>query len=54
MGAPVAQWVNGWWIYVVGPVAGAAIAVRFIALVRGRSNKEEREAAEGGALPIGR
>jgi aquaporin Z len=45
---------TGWWIYVIGPVAGAAIAVSLIALVRGLPNKEEREAAEGGALPLER
>lgn len=44
----------GWWVYVVGPIAGAAIAVMLIGLVRGLPNKEEREAAEGGALPIER
>jgi aquaporin Z len=45
---------NGWWIYIAGPLAGAAIAVMLIGLVRGLPNKEEREAAEGGALPIER
>jgi hypothetical protein len=30
----------------------AAIAIIIIALVRGLPDKEEREAAEGGALPI--
>src|ERR1039457_3545372 len=45
---------NGWWIYIVGPVVGAAIAVMLIGLVRGDPDAEEREAAEGGALPIER
>jgi aquaporin Z len=45
---------NGWWIYILGPVVGAAIAVMLIGLVRGLPDKEEREAAEGGALPIKR
>ncbi|HEY7917299.1 MAG TPA: aquaporin [Acidimicrobiales bacterium] len=45
---------NGWWVYIIGPIAGAAIAVMLIGLVRGLPNKEEREAAEGGALPIER
>jgi aquaporin Z len=45
---------TGWWIYIVGPVVGAAVAVLLISLVRGLPNKEEREAAEGGALPIER
>jgi aquaporin Z len=43
---------TGWWIYIVGPIAGAAIAVMMIGLVRGIPDKEEREAAEGGALPL--
>jgi aquaporin Z len=43
---------TGWWVYVAGPVIGAAIAIIIIALVRGLPDKEEREAAEGGALPI--
>ena len=45
---------TGWWIYVVGPCAGALIAVMIIGLVRGLPDAEEREAAEGGALPIER
>ena len=43
---------TGWWVYIAGPVIGAAIAVIIIDVVRGLPNKEEREAAEGGALPI--
>jgi aquaporin Z len=43
---------TGWWIYVVGPCIGAALAVVFIALVRGLPDKQELEAAEGGALPL--
>jgi aquaporin Z len=43
---------TGWWVYVLGPVIGAAIAVAIIAAVRGLPNKQEREAAQGGALPI--
>jgi aquaporin Z len=39
-------------VYVAGPVLGAAIAVAIIAAVRGLPNKEEREAAEGGDVPI--
>jgi aquaporin Z len=43
---------TGWWIYIVGPIVGAAIAVMMIGLVRGRPGKDaERESAEGGALP---
>jgi hypothetical protein len=35
-------------------VVGAALAVMFIGLVRGMPGPAEREAAEGGALPIER
>ena len=35
-----------------GPVLGAAIAVAIIQVVRGLPDKQEREAAEGGDLPI--
>jgi aquaporin Z len=45
---------TGWWIYIVGPVLGATIAVLLIGLVRGQPDPDEREAAEGGALPIER
>ena len=45
---------TGWWIYVVGPVVGASIAVLLIGLVRGLPDKEERGAAEGDALPLER
>jgi aquaporin Z len=48
----VANNFNGWWVYVLGPIIGAAIAVMLIGLVRGLPGKEEREAAEGGALPL--
>jgi aquaporin Z len=44
---------TGWWIYIVGPIVGAAIAVAMIGLVRGLPGKDdERESAEGGALPV--
>jgi aquaporin Z len=43
---------TGWWVYVVGDLAGAAIAVIIINLVRGLPDRAEREAAQGGALPI--
>jgi aquaporin Z len=45
---------NGWWIYIVGPIVGAAIALALISVVRGLPDQEEREAAEGGALPLQR
>jgi aquaporin Z len=44
----------GWWIYVVGPIVGAMIAVLIIALVRGLPDAAERGAAEGDALPLER
>jgi aquaporin Z len=43
---------TGWWVYLLGPPIGAVIAVGLIGLVRGLSDNEEREAAEGGALPL--
>ena len=55
LGPDVVSWdFTGWWIYIVGPLAGAAIAVMMIGLVRGLPDKAEREAAEGGALPLER
>jgi aquaporin Z len=43
---------TGWWVYIAGPIAGAAIAVLVIAAVRGLPHAAERDAAEGGALPL--
>lgn len=43
---------TGWWVYVAGPVIGAVIAVMVIGMLRGLPDKEEREAAEGNALPL--
>lgn len=48
----IANDFTGWWVYVFGPLIGATIAVMLISLVRGLPDKEEREAAEGGALPL--
>lgn len=48
----VANDYTGWWVYVAGPVLGAAIAVMVIGALRGLPGAKEREAAEGGALPI--
>jgi hypothetical protein len=45
---------TGWWVYVFGDFIGAAITVVIIILVRGLPAKAEREAAEGGALPLRR
>ncbi|MGE5288943.1 MAG: MIP/aquaporin family protein [Micromonosporaceae bacterium] len=50
----VANDYTGWWVYIAGPAIGAAIAVMVIGLVRGLPAKAEREAAEGGALPLHR
>ena len=47
----VANNYTGWWVYVAGPVIGAAIAVIIIGLVRGLPGKAEQAAAEGDALP---
>jgi aquaporin Z len=38
---------TGWWVYVVGDLVGACIAVALINLVRGMPNKAEIRAAEG-------
>jgi aquaporin Z len=46
----VANDYTGWWIYILGPVLGALIAVAIIGVVRGLPDKQEREAAQGGAL----
>ena len=55
LGPDIVSWdFTGWWIYIVGPLAGATIAVMMIGLVRGLPDKAEREAAEGGALPLER
>ncbi len=48
----VANDYTGWWVYIAGPVIGAAIAVAIIGAVRGLPDKEEREAAQGGALGV--
>jgi aquaporin Z len=48
----VAADFTGWWIYLVGPAVGAAIAVAVIILLRGPPDQEEIVAAEGGALPL--
>jgi aquaporin Z len=48
----VASNYTGWWIYIAGPVIGAGIAVMIIGMVRGLPNKDERDAAQGGALPV--
>jgi aquaporin Z len=45
---------TGWWVYVIGPIVGASIAVLLISLVRGLPDAAERGAAEGDALPLER
>jgi aquaporin Z len=47
----VANDYTGWWVYIAGPVIGAAIAVIIIGLVRGLPGRAEQAAAEGDALP---
>jgi aquaporin Z len=42
---------TGWWVYVVGPLSGAILAVMLIGLFRGVPDAAEREAATGGVLP---
>ena len=42
---------TGWWICILGPLLGALIAAA-IGAVRGLPDKQEREAAQGGALPM--
>jgi aquaporin Z len=43
---------TGWWVYVAGPLIGAAMAVIMIDAVRGLPDPAERAAAQGSALPI--
>ena len=43
---------TGWWVYVLGPVIGAVIAVIIIGLVRGLPGRSEQAAAEGDDLPM--
>lgn len=53
LGPDIVAWdFTGWWVYIAGPLAGAAIAVIIISLLRGLPDAAEREAAEGGALPL--
>ena len=48
----VAMDFTGWWVYVFGDVIGALATLVLVFLVRGRPAKAEREAAEGGELPL--
>ena len=47
----VANDFTGWWVYDFGPFRRHH-RVMLIGLVRGLPDKEEREAAEGSALPL--
>jgi aquaporin Z len=38
---------TGWWVYLLGPLVGGAIAVLVLTLVRGRPSKDELKAAQG-------
>jgi len=46
------DWTS-WWAYLVGPVAGAAIAVGFAYVLRGRGGGRSGEAAAQGTLGVG-
>jgi aquaporin Z len=48
----VANDYTGWWVYIAGPLVGAAIAVALIDLLRGSPTSGEEASAEGGALPL--
>ena len=39
---------ESWWVYVVGPLAGAAIAVALAFVIHGRQKADEAKAAKGG------
>src|SRR5260370_31941961 len=41
------QFVAAWWIYLVGPLAGALLAVVMAWLLRGRTTREAGETARG-------
>lgn len=43
---------TGWWVYVVGDILAAVIDAGWIGLVRRLPDREEREAAQGGARPL--
>jgi aquaporin Z len=42
---------TSWWVYVVGPVTGAIVALGIIEVLRPRRRRAERQAAEGDELP---
>jgi glycerol uptake facilitator-like aquaporin len=47
--AIVSSHTDGLWLYIVGPFAGATVAVLFSLVLHPRRDREEREAAEGHA-----
>jgi aquaporin Z len=53
LGPDIVAWnFTGWWVYVVGDIAGAIFAVGVIGALRGPPGLAEEEAAEGSALPM--
>jgi len=42
--------LSTWWVYLIGPVAGAAIAVPVARVLRGPAKAQEAEAAQGTPL----
>jgi aquaporin Z len=42
--------LSAWWVYLVGPVAGAAVAVAVVYVLRGPAGAQESAAAEGAPL----
>jgi aquaporin Z len=44
--------LSTWWVYLVGPVAGAIVAVGLAHVLRGPAKAQEASAAQG--LPLGR
>jgi aquaporin Z len=53
LGPDIVAWdFTGWWVYIVGPIAGAIFAVGVIGALRGLPGRAEEEAAEGSALPM--
>ena len=44
------EYLSTWWVYLIGPVIGAVIAVRVAYVLRGPAKSEEAGAAEGTPL----
>jgi aquaporin Z len=45
--------LSTWWVYLLGPVAGAAIGVMAARVLRGPAQAQEAKAAEGTPLERG-